>query len=136
MYKRQPYLHYYYTDQWFTLRQLGSLGHIAANHSVWDLEIENLSSESLVLVYADFRVKQTRNPDGSETAQLFTLQDAFDVILGKLDNVDSAKHRRYQYVYAKLRDFEDYMVSFGVDTTLSAPHLTPQPRNCLLYTSG
>lgn len=126
--ERVPYLHYYYTDQWFTLRQLGSLGHIAANHSVWDLEIENLSSESLVLVYADFRVKQTRNPDGSETAQLFTLQDAFDVILGKLDNVDSAKHRRYQYVYAKLRDFEDYMVSFGVDTTLSAPHLTPQPR--------
>ena len=58
--ERVPYLHYYYTDQWFTQRQLNILGHIAANHSVWDLEIENLSSESLVLVYADFRVKQTQ----------------------------------------------------------------------------
>lgn len=25
---------------------------------------------------------------------------------------------RYRYVYAKLRDFEDYLISFGVDTTL------------------
>lgn len=57
--ERVPYLHYYYTDQWFTQRGLTALGHIAANHSVWDLEIENLSSESLALVYADFRVKQT-----------------------------------------------------------------------------
>ena len=55
--ERVPYLHYYYTDQWFTRRGLTALGHIAANHSVWDLEIENLSSESLTLVYADFRVK-------------------------------------------------------------------------------
>ena len=62
--ERVPYLHYYYTDLWFTWRGLTNIGHIAANHSVWDLEIENLSAESLVLVYADFRVKQSRGQDG------------------------------------------------------------------------
>ena len=96
--ERVPYLHYYYTDQWFSWRGLGALGRIAANHSVWDLELENLSSESLVLVYADFRVKQERLPGGGETAKLFSLADAFDVILSKLDNVDAAKRRRYEYV--------------------------------------
>lgn len=126
--ERVPYLHYYYTDQWFTQRGLSALGHIAANHSVWDLEIENLSSESLVLVYADFRVKQTYDDQHHESACLYSLQDAFDVILSKLDNVDDAKRRRYQYVYAKLRDFEEYMISFGVDTTLATAGHTPPPR--------
>ncbi len=125
--ERVPYLHYYYTDQWFTQRGLTALGHIAANHSVWDLEIENLSSESLVLVYADFRVKQSRDADGHEIARLYTLAEAFDVILGKLDNVDDAKRRRYHYVYEKLRDFEVYMTTFGVDTDLQTAG-TPMPR--------
>ena len=96
--ERVPYLHYYYTDQWFTRRGLTALGHIAANHSVWDLEIENLSSESLTLVYADFRVKQTYDAQRREIPCLYSLQEAFDVILSKLDNVDDAKRLRYQYV--------------------------------------
>ena len=125
--ERVPYLHYYYTDQWFTQRGLTALGRIAANHSVWDLEIENLSSESLVLVYADFRVKQSRDVDGHEIARLYSLQEAFDVILSKLDNVDDAKRRRYHYVYEKLRDFEVYMTTFGVDTTLASVK-APTPR--------
>lgn len=126
--ERVPYLHYFYTDQWFTWRGLTAIGRIAANHSVWDLEIENLSSESLVLVYADFRVKQSRGEDGREIARLYSLAEAFDVILGKLDNVDEAKRRRYQYVYAKLVDFEEYLVFFGVDTTLATAGGTPLPR--------
>lgn len=126
--ERVPYLHYYYTDQWFTWRGLGVLGRVAANHSVWDLELENLSSESLVLVYADFRVKQERGPDGGEITRLFSLQDAFDVILAKLDNVDAAKRRRYQYVYLKLRDFEGYLQSFGADVTLETAGGPPLPR--------
>ncbi len=131
--ERVPYLHYYYTDQWFLQRGLTALGHIAANHSVWDLELEDLSSESLALVYADFRVKQIRDGEGREQARLFTLADAFDVILSKLDRVDSAKHRRYRYVYEKLRDFEKYLISFGVDTDLGpgGPPL-PQPDAALL----
>lgn len=126
--ERVPYLHYYYTDQWFSWRGLGALGRIAANHSVWDLELENLSSESLVLVYADFRVKQERLPGGGETAKLFSLADAFDVILSKLDNVDAAKRRRYEYVYVKLRDFESYLQSFGADVTLETAGGPPLPR--------
>lgn len=126
--ERVPYLHYYYTDQWFSWRGLGALGRIAANHSVWDLELENLSSESLVLVYADFRVKQERLPGGGEEARLFSLVDAFGVILSKLDNVDTAKRRRYDYVYLKLRDFEGYLASFGVDVTLETAGGPPLPR--------
>ena len=125
--ERVPYLHYYYTDQWFSWRGLGALGRVAANHSVWDLELENLSSESLVLVYADFRVKQERLPNGGELVKLFSLVDAFDVILSKLDNVDAAKRRRYRYVYLKLRDFEGYLQSFGVDVTLATAGGPPRP---------
>ncbi|MCI8398453.1 MAG: cytidyltransferase-related domain protein [Oscillibacter sp.] len=125
--ERVPYLHYFYTDQWFSGRGLKGLGRVAANHSVWDLEIENLSSESLVLVYSDFRVKQSRGEDGQEIARIFSLKEAFDVILAKLDNVDDAKRRRYQYVYAKLQDFEDYLTTFGVDTTLESPGKAPLP---------
>ena len=126
--ERVPYLHYFYTDQWCTERNLLSIGRIAANHSVWDLEIENLSSESLVLVYADFRVKQSRGMDGREIAQIFSLKEAFDVILSKLDDVDDTKSRRYKYVYTKLADFEEYMTTFGVDTTLATTGAAPQPR--------
>nr|WP_325294107.1 cytidyltransferase-related domain protein [uncultured Oscillibacter sp.] len=126
--ERVPYLHYYYTDQWFSWRGLGSLGRIAANHSVWDLELENLSSESLVLVYADFRVKQERLPGGGERVRLFSLADAFGVILSKLDHVDAAKRRRYDYVYGKLRDFEAYLQSFGADVSLATAGGPPLPR--------
>ena len=34
--KRIPYLHYYYTDQWFRRHGLFEIGTIAANHSTWD----------------------------------------------------------------------------------------------------
>ena len=93
------------------------IGHIAANHSTWDLEPENLSAESLTLIYADFRVKQSRGNDGA--TMVSTLDEAFQVILDKLDNVDDTKLRRYRFVYARLHDFEDYMKSLGVDTELS-----------------
>ena len=126
--ERVPYLHYHYTDQWFARQGLSSIGHIAANHSVWDLEIENLSAESLILVYADFRVKQSRDEHGGEITEIFSLKDSFDVILSKLDNVDEAKRLRYRFVYAKLRDFEEYLIAFGVDTTLRHAQLPPPPR--------
>ena len=124
--ERVAYLHYYYTDQWFKRRRIPHIGHIAANHSVWDLELENLSVESLLLIYADFRVKQERG-SGQEITRLYTLPEAFDVILAKLDNVDQAKRTRYQFVYAKLRDFEDYLVSLGVDVELRGRVLPPVP---------
>ncbi|MBS1348111.1 MAG: HD domain-containing protein [Firmicutes bacterium] len=113
--ERVPYLHYYYTDQWCKAVNAPNIGHIAANHSAWDLELENLSVESLLLIYADFRVKQITDEQGKEHTEIYPLSDSFAVILKKLDNVDEAKKYRYLFVYAKLKDFEDYMRSLGVD---------------------
>ena len=126
--ERVPYLHYYYTDLWFLKRHMEDIGYVAANHSVWDLELDYLSAESLALIYADFRVKQERGPDGREITKISTLTEAFDVILNKLDNVTNEKRTRYTFVYAKLRDFERYMVSLGVDTTLSGKFSGPAPQ--------
>lgn len=116
--KRIPYLHYYYTDLCYERFAMPTIGHIAANHSTWDLELENLSVESLVLIYADFRVKSSRDSEGNEVVNFYSLADAFDVILNKLDNVDAAKEQRYRKVYAKLSDFEEYMKEHGVRTEI------------------
>ncbi len=124
--ERVPYLHYFYTDQWFSRRHISDLGYVAANHSVWDLELDYLSAESLALIYADFRVKQDRGPDGREITRISTLREAFDVILAKLDNVTEEKRQRYTFVYAKLRDFEEYMIRQGVDVTLSGADRAPR----------
>lgn len=111
--RRVPYLHYYYTFQYCRNNHLEAIGDIASNHSVWDLELENLSVESLLLIYADFRVKSVYDQDRKEHIHFWSLKESYDVILGKLDNVDEAKKRRYARVYAKLKDFEDYMISLG-----------------------
>lgn len=113
---RVPYLHYYYSDQWFRKHDITYIGHIAANHSTWDLELENLPLESLVLIYADFRVKNKKDEHGRQSMHIYNLKESFDVILDKLDNVDEAKEKRYRKVYAKLKDFEDYVLSLGVNT--------------------
>ena len=125
--ERVPYLHYYYTDLWFRRRRITDIGHVAANHSVWDLEPDYLSVESLLLIYADFRVKQSRDPDGREITRISSLAEAFDVILSKLDGVDDAKRCRYMRVYARLRDFEQFMVDRGVDVTLQGHNTPPRP---------
>ena len=111
--RRIPYLHYYYTDLWFEERGMPFSGKVAANHSTWDLELENLQIESLVLIYADFRVKAK-----GMQMHIYDLESSFQVILDKLDNVDEEKENRYRRVYAKLKDFENYMRSMGVDTAL------------------
>lgn len=113
--ERVPYLHYYYTEEWFKKFGLYKIGHIATNHSTWDLELENLPLESLILIYADFRVKNK-----GQKMHIFTLKEAYDVILNKLDNVDEKKQKRYEKVYKKLKDFEDYIIDLGVDTTLTS----------------
>lgn len=118
--RRVPYLHYYYTFQFCRNHHLESIGDIASNHSVWDLELENLSSESLLLIYADFRVKSIYDRDGREQIHFWSLEEAYEVILGKLDQVDEAKKKRYARVYAKLKDFEDYMISLGCATDLKS----------------
>lgn len=125
--ERVPYLHYFYTDQWFRRRRMTDIGHVAANHSVWDLEPDYLSVEALLLIYADFRVKQLHDAQGREITRISTLTQAFQVILDKLDDVDGEKQKRYTRVYARLEDFEQFMVSCGVDVTMSGGDTPPLP---------
>ena len=134
--KRIPYLHYYYTDQYFKRNRMPAMGHIAANHSTWDLELENLSVESLVLIYADFRVKSVKEADGRETVKFFSLDDSFQIILDKLDNVDEAKRNRYNRVYAKLKDFEEYMEGLGINTDFTTSEVKqPEKKDAALFNS-
>ena len=121
-----PYMHYYYTDIWFRAHDIPYSGHVAANHSSWDLEPENLSAESLILIYSDFRVKQSKGPDGISVTNISSLADAFDIILNKLDNVDEKKKLRYRFVYAKLADFEKWMIARGVDVDLDDDPPAPE----------
>lgn len=110
---RIPYLHYYYTWQWLNDRGLEHIAHISANHSTWDLEFENLPIESLLLIYADFRVRGSRE-NGREVMRIYSLAEAYDIIRSKLSNVTPEKQKRYRLVYCKLRDFELFLRGRGV----------------------
>ncbi|EJO5348013.1 cytidyltransferase [Clostridium botulinum] len=112
--KRVPHLHYYYTDQWFKNYHIPYIGNIAMNHSTWDLEVENLSLESLILIYSDFRVKNIKI-NNSYKMHIYSLEDSFYVILNKLENLDEKKKKRYTGVYSKLKDFEDYLISLNIN---------------------
>lgn len=113
--KRVPYLHYYYSDIWFKKQNINYIRHIAVNHSTWDLELESLPIESLILIYSDFRVKNNFI-NGKNFMHIFNLNDSFEIILNKLDNLDDAKIKRYKRVYAKLKDFEDYLKFLKIQT--------------------
>lgn len=121
--RRVPYLHYYYSDIWFKKHGINYIRNVAVNHSTWDLELENLSLESLILIYADFRVK---NLEGSSPFQMhvYPLDESYDIILHKLDNVTQDKLGRYQKVYSKLHDFEEYMEASGLITD---PYSSQEP---------
>ena len=116
--RRIPYLHYYYTWQWFSEKGLEEIGHVSANHSTWDLEFENLPVESLLLIYADFRVRGTRGANGREEIRIYTLEEAYEMIFSKLYDMTPEKQKRYQTVYYKLRDFERVLQSRGVPTSM------------------
>ncbi len=116
--KRVPHLHYYYTDVWFKKFNINFIRNIAVSHSTWDLELENLSLESLILIYSDFRVKNK-----GRKMHIYSLEDSFNVILEKLENVDEAKEKRYRKVYAKLKDFEDFLCSMGIETDVECAAL-------------
>ncbi len=122
--KRIPYLHYYYTWTWLEEAGLEEIGHVAANHSTWDLEFENLPIESLLLIYADFRVRGSR-VNGKEVMGIYSLQESRDIIFSKLADMTEEKQRRYRTVYCKLRDFEQFLMSHGVSTDLNQTELFP-----------
>lgn len=113
--KKVPYYHYYYTGQWFLKHDISYIRNVAINHSTWDLELDNLPIESLILIYSDFRVKAPKNRTEENRMTFYSLDDAFDVILNKLDNLDEKKEKRYRRVYSKLKDFEMYLISLGLN---------------------
>jgi cytidyltransferase-like protein len=123
--RRIPRLHYYYTHQYYADRELGGLGHIATNHSCWDLELIRLPIETQILIYCDFRVKEIQDGTGRRMA-VISLKDAFAAILDKLENVDQEKYSRYQAVYRRLRDMEAYALTLGV--ALEPPGFPPSRR--------
>lgn len=114
--KRIPFLHYYYTWQWLEEQKVPTIANVAANHSTWDLEFENLPVESLLLIYADFRVRGLRDETGKEQVKIYSLATAYDLIFSKLSQVTPEKQKRYQTVYAKLHDFEEFLCANGIDT--------------------
>ena len=116
--ERIPYLHYYYTDKWLSEKGLPKIAHIAANHSTWDLEFENLSLESLILIYADFRMRGTWE-NGHEVVRIYDLAESYDLIFSKLYNMTPEKQIRYRTVYYKLQDFERLLVHCGVRTEVT-----------------
>jgi nicotinic acid mononucleotide adenylyltransferase len=122
--RRVAYLHYYYTDQWFMKYNMPGISLIAANHSTWDLELENLPLESLILIYADFRVKNKQSKNGYEM-HIYDLSESFQIILDKLDNVDEAKEKRYMRVYSKLKDFENFITHKGINIDFKTDEPTP-----------
>lgn len=123
--KRVPYLHYYYTWTWLDAAGLEEIGQVAANHSTWDLEFENLPMESLLLIYADFRVRGER-VNGKEVMRICSLEESRDVIFSKLADMTEEKQRRYRTVYAKLRDFEAFLLAHGVSPDLSSREPEPE----------
>ena len=110
---RIPYLHYYYTYEWLNRMGLNKIAHISANHSTWDLEFENLTLESLLLIYADFRVRGIWE-NGREVVRIYTLAESYDIIFSKLYNMTAEKQQRYKRVYLKLMDFETLLQNYGV----------------------
>lgn len=112
---RVPYLHYYFTFAWLSYNGLDDIAHVAANHSTWDLEFENLPIESLILIYADFCVRGTRGETGLEQVRIFSLEEAYEAIFKKLSDMTEEKQKRYLSVYLKLRDFERYLIEKGVN---------------------
>lgn len=123
---RIPYLHYYYTWQWFSQLGLEDIGYISANHSTWDLEFENLPIESLLLIYADFRVRGTRGESGKEHMAIYSLDRAYEMVFSKLYNMTPEKKQRYETVYLKLRDFQEYLRENGVPTQVTEDQLLPR----------
>ena len=113
--KKVAYYHYYYTAEWFTEREIVYIRNVAINHSTWDLELANLSLESLVLIYCDFRVKANEDKSSKYPMRFYSLDEAFNIILEKLDNVDEKKEKRYRRVYNRLKDFEEFLIENGVN---------------------
>ena len=131
--QRIPYLHYYYTWKWLEDNGMPDIAHIAANHSTWDLEFENLPIESLILIYSDFRVRADKKKEGGEKTVVCTLKQARDRIFEKLADMNAEKRLRYETVYKKLTissGFWSPTASTRTRTTTNRSRTTKRTRRC------
>lgn len=112
------YYHYYYTDEWFTKLDIKYIKNVAVYHSTWDLELESLSIESLVLIYSDFCVKRSQDKKGIFKMKFLSVEESYKVILNKLDNMNDLKKKRYEKVYQKLKNFSEYLEHIGINITI------------------
>jgi len=74
------------------------------------------------LIYSDFRVKKNK-----EEMHIYSLQESFDVVLEKLDNLNHAKEKRYLRVFSKLKDFENFMVHLGINVDINSSNVENTP---------
>lgn len=112
---RMPDLRYYYTDFCLNNHKLPTIAHVAANHSPWDLELENISIEGLILIYAYFRVCKSEN--GYE---ILSLADAYEDALSKMTFKDDDMRATYDNAYQKIVDFEGFLMNLGVSVEIPA----------------
>lgn len=112
---RMPDLRYYYTDFCLNNHDLPTVAHVAANHSPRDLELENISIEGLILIYAFFRVCTA---DGG--FDILTLQDAYEDSLQTIDFNTDEERVRFENEFRKIEDFEGFLTNLGVSVELPA----------------
>lgn len=104
--KQMPLRHSHYSGLWLTRQALLQIERIAAHHSVWELEREDLPLESVLLIYADLRVRGTRE-NGAETVRIVPLAEAYGIIRAKILNKTEEKLARYERCFARLLEWEE-----------------------------
>lgn len=108
-----PLRHAWYSGLWLQRQGFSRIERIAAHHAVWELEDENLPIETLLLIYADQRVRGTREPNG-ETVRIYPLEEARGMIRAKILNKTEEKLRRFETCFDKLTAFTQELRSRGV----------------------
>lgn len=112
-----PRLHYRYTEDWLLRHKLPQIANIAAHHAIWELENDALPTETKLLIYADIRVRGTRE-NGQEHMRIYTLSEAHAMIRAKLLEPTAEKVARYERVFARLERFEQDLIRRGADLRL------------------
>ncbi len=90
--RRIPYLHYYYTDELLRKERHADVSRTSRaiiRRGTWSSRIFRWS---LCCLYTRISGSRAAGETGEEIVHFYTLEESFDVILGKLDNVDMAKN--------------------------------------------
>ena len=111
--KLMPKLHYRYTDDWLRRQNLPGIAEIAAHHAIWEMLEDELPLEEKLLIYADVRVRGTRE-NGREIVRIYTLAEADAMIQAKLLDPTPEKVQRFRRAFDRLTAFERSLQARGV----------------------